>query len=191
MLEKLRSREELKNTQESEAIYRNSFYSSLPTVHISFPKLLHPMELICTLAWSCFSPLAWHGSCQWHKIVLVASTSLEFWDNLSFKRMCVKFPIFSIALTELVVDAYQNHFSTLLSNLCPLDGCFGTFSSKSWFKIMKMYLISLSQVCSEEPLVIGKILPNPETVCPRPINWQQFFVSFAILYKVLFSDLIL
>lgn len=190
MLEKLRGREELKNTQESEAIYRNSFCSSLPPVHISFPILLHPMELILYSCLFVFFSL-WHGSCQRHRTVLVVSTSLEFWDNLLSKRMCVKFPIFSIALTELAVDAYQNHFSTPLSNLHSLDGCFGTFSSKSWFKIMKMYLISLSQVCSEEPLVIGKILPNPETVCPRPISWQQFFVSFAILYKVLFSDLIL
>lgn len=191
MLEKLRSREELKNTQESEAIYRNSFCSSFLLSTSLFPNSFIPWNLFVLLLVHVFLPLPWHGSCQWHKIVLVVSTSLEFWDNLSSKRMCVKFPIFSIALTELVVDAYQNLFSTLLSNLCPPDGCFETFSSKSWFNIMKMYLISLSQVCSEEPLVIGKILPNPETVCPRPINWQQFFVSFAILYKVLFSDLIL
>ena len=111
MLEKL-SREDLKNTQESEAIYRNSFCSSLAPVHISFPKLLHPMEVILYSCLFIFFSL-WHGSCQRHKTVLVVSTSLEFWDHLSSKRMCVKFPIFSIALTELVVDAYQKHFSTL------------------------------------------------------------------------------
>lgn len=53
-----------------------------------------------------------------------------------------------------------------------------TFSSTGCSKLMNMHSIALSQVCYKEPLAIGKVLPNPETFCPRPASWQQFSPKF-------------
>lgn len=181
MLAKLRNREALKKTQESEAVYGSSSCSSPPPVHHLFPDSSTSPNLFCTL--SClYLSVAWHGSCQRHKTFPGVFTSLEFQHSF-FKRMCLKFPIFSKAQIELVVDAYHNHPCTPLWSLCPLGWRvpwgFQTFSSKGWSKLVKKYSISLSQVCSEEPLVVGKILPNPETVSPKPMSCQKFFRQFC------------
>lgn len=76
-----------------------------------FPNSFIPWNLFCTLACSYFSPSGMAPA----KDIKLFQLYPPLWNSETTfpPRECVWFPIFSIALTELVVDAYQKHFSTL------------------------------------------------------------------------------
>lgn len=168
--------DESKEAQQLEAVYQSSLCSCPHQVYPPFSKTSSThgtySVLTITLACSYISPcdMAWFLP---RDITLFQMFPCFWYCKTAPLRECA---ILFMALIELEVPAYWNHF--WYPSMLSVPWSIQTFSSMGCSKLMNLYSIALSQVCYKEPLAVGKILPNPETFCPRPASWQQFSPKF-------------